>query len=35
MKREVVFKEDMGRGQVGLRRKGDVEEQVERKRNMI
>jgi ribosomal protein RSM22 (predicted rRNA methylase) len=30
VKREVVFKQDMGRGQVGLRRKGDVEEQVER-----
>ena len=30
IKREVVFKDDMGRGKVGLRRKGDVEEQVER-----
>jgi len=30
IKREVVFKEDMARGQVGLRRKGDVEEQVQK-----
>ena len=30
IKREVVFKQDMGRGQVGMRRHGDVEEQVER-----
>jgi len=31
VKREVVFKQDMSRrGEVGLRRKGDVEEQVER-----
>jgi hypothetical protein len=30
VKREVVFKQDMARGQVGLRRKGDVEEQVQR-----
>lgn len=30
VKREVVFKQDMGRGKVGLRRKGDVEEQVQR-----
>ena len=28
IKREVVFKEDMARGHVGMRRKGDVEEQV-------
>jgi ribosomal protein RSM22 (predicted rRNA methylase) len=28
VKREVVFKQDMARGRVGLRRKGDVEEQV-------
>ena len=25
-----MFKQDMGRGQVGLRRKGDGEEQIER-----
>ena len=30
IKREVVFEQDMGRGKIGLRRKGDVEEQVER-----
>jgi len=31
IKREVVFKQDMARGgKVGLRRKGDVEEQIER-----
>jgi hypothetical protein len=30
VKREVVFRQDMGRGKVGLRREGDVEEQVAR-----
>lgn len=31
IKREVVFKEDMARGgKIGMRRKGDVEEQIER-----
>jgi len=35
IKREVVFQEDMAKGKIGLRRKGDVEEQVQREDNYM